>query len=93
MPLEKEFVKHLCKRGIDMSDDKYEKIVTLNNEVEARLLESLLRESNIPCFLKSYHDSMYDGLWQSQMGWGHVEAPSEYKEEILRLYKNMRNAK
>ena len=76
-----------------MSDDKYEKIVTLNNEVEARLLESILRESNIPCFLKSCHDSMYDGLWQSQMGWGHVEAPSEYKEEILRLYKEMRNAK
>ena len=76
-----------------MSDDRYEKIVILNNEVEARLLESILQESNIPYLLKSYHDSAYDGLWQTQMGWGHVEAPSEYKEEILRLYKDITKKK
>ena len=76
-----------------MSDDRYEKIITLNNEVEARLLESILQECNIPYLLKSYHDSAYDGLWQIQMGWGHVEAPSEYKEEILRLYKDITKKK
>jgi hypothetical protein len=65
---------------------KTEKILVLYNEFEARLLESILNERGIPCILKSYHDSAYDGMWQSQNGWGQLDAEPAYREEILNIY-------
>lgn len=68
---------------------KAEKILILNNQVEAKLLEGILTERGIPHLIRTYHDSAYDGLWQAQAGWGHVEAPGEFREEILKIYSEM----
>lgn len=68
----------------------FEKILVLNNEVEARLLDAVLEDKRIPHLLRSYHDRAYDGLWQQQWGWGHVEAPAEYKEQILSIYQDLK---
>ncbi len=68
----------------------FEKILVLDNEVEAHLLGSLLEDRNIPHLMRSYHDSAYDGLWQSQQGWGHVEAPERFRETILEIYRNLK---
>jgi len=68
---------------------KTEKILFLKNEIEARLLDDILTERNIPHILRTYHDSAYDGLWQYQSGWGHIEAPAENREEILEIYKSI----
>jgi hypothetical protein len=65
------------------------KIISLNNEFEAKLLDEILNERGIPHIIRSYHDSAYDGLWQMQSGWGHLEAPEEYREEILDTYGRM----
>ena len=65
------------------------KILTFQNEIEAILLDEILTEKQIPFMIRSYHDSAYDGLWQTQSGWGHVEAPEEYREEILQIYNEM----
>lgn len=69
--------------------DKAVKILILNNEVEANLLDGLLKERDIPHLIRSYHDSVMDGLWQTQSGWGHLEAPSEFREEIMNIYSGM----
>ena len=69
------------------------KILVLNNEFEADLISQILTERNIPFMIRSFHDSAYDGLWQAKAGWGHVMAPSEYKEEILQIYSEMANSK
>ena len=71
-----------------MSD--YEKIVVLGNQLEAKLIESILTERGIPHLIKSYYDSAYDGLFQAQKGWGHVLAPEEYKEEIKAIQQDLR---
>ena len=65
------------------------KILTLENEVEARMLSALLDENGIPHILKSYHDSALDGVFQLQKGWGHIEALPEYRDKILNLYHEM----
>jgi hypothetical protein len=53
------------------------------------LLDGLLTEKNIPHIIRSYHDSVYDGLWQTQTSWGHLEAPEEYAAEILEIFNTM----
>jgi len=65
------------------------KILTLSNEFEAKILSEILTEKEIPHIIRSFHDSAYDGLWQSQSGWGSVEAPEEFREEILKIFQNM----
>lgn len=65
------------------------KIATLDNIVQAQMLESLLKEQGIPHVIQSYHDSAYDGLFQGQMGWGHIEAATEHESEILALLDDL----
>jgi hypothetical protein len=69
--------------------EEYKKIVVLENEIEARLLDSILDERDIPHRIRSYHDSAYDGIYQAQKGWGIVEAPLSCKEEILSIYRDL----
>jgi hypothetical protein len=65
------------------------RILMLKNQIEAMLLDEILTEKEIPHIIRSYHDSAYDGLWQTKTGWGHVEAPEEYAGEIVRIYNEM----
>jgi hypothetical protein len=65
------------------------KILSFQNEIESILLHEILTEKQIPHIIRSYHDSAYDGLWQTQTAWGHLEAPEEYREEILSTYGEM----
>jgi hypothetical protein len=60
----------------------YKKIVSLDNALHAQLVDKLLTERGIPHRIRSFHDSAYDGLYQAQKGWGRVEAPEEYEDEI-----------
>lgn len=65
--------------------ENVKKIATLDNESQALLLDSVLNDRGIPHFIKSYHDSAYDGIFVGQKGYGHIEAPDKFKEEILRI--------
>ncbi len=69
--------------------EDFKKILVLENEIEARLLDSVLDEMGIPHRIKSYHDSAYDGIYQAQKGWGIVTAPLVYKEEILAIHRDL----
>jgi hypothetical protein len=69
--------------------EEFKKILVLENEIEARLLDSVLNERNIPHRIRSYHDSAYDGIYQAQKGWGVVLAPPEYEEEIQSIYEDL----
>jgi len=65
--------------------ERYKKVVVLNNEMEAKIVENMLNDRGIPHRIRSYHDSAYDGLFQAQKGWGIVEAPPEFEDEIKDL--------
>lgn len=69
--------------------DKLVKIISLSNQFEAMLLDELLEERKIPHIVKSYRDSALNGIWQTQSLWGHLDAPEEFKDEIMDIYNNM----
>ncbi len=60
----------------------YERIVVLDDQFQAQLLHLELERRDIPHVIRSYHDSAYDGLYQLEQGYGCVEAPPEFAEEI-----------
>ena len=68
---------------------QFVKVLTLRNEIEASVMDLALCERDIPHRMRSYHDSAYDGLYQALKGWGHVEAPAEYRDEIRAIYREL----
>ncbi len=70
--------------------DRYKKIATLDNEIEARLLDQALTDEGIDHALQSYHDAAYDGMFQLQKGWGVILGPIEYEPRILELLDAIR---
>jgi hypothetical protein len=70
--------------------ESFERIIKLENEIEAQLIESILRERGIPHFIRSFHDTAYDGLIQMVEGYGEIFAPSEYRDTIISLVEDIR---
>jgi len=70
--------------------EEIERILDLENEIIATLIGSILVDREIPHILRTYHDSAYDGLWAYQQGWGFIEAPAEFREEILKIYEELK---
>ena len=70
--------------------EDYKKIAILEDEIEATLVDSVLNERDIPHRMRSYYDTAYDGLFQTQKGWGSVSAPEGYKKEIMEILTDLR---
>jgi hypothetical protein len=66
--------------------------VAIDTEMEAGILEMVLKDHEIPYVFVSYHDTAYDGIFQLQHGWGHVEVPLERVEEVKRLYQEVKES-
>ena len=45
------------------------------NDAEALVLKELLARHGIKAEIRSFHDTAYDGLFQSQYGWGVIRVP------------------
>jgi len=70
--------------------DDFKKVIVLENDIEASLLDSILNEREIPHMIQTYYDTAYDGLYQTQKGWGHVSAPASYHDEIKEVVFDLR---
>ena len=71
--------------------ERFEKIATLDNEIEALCVRGELEERGIPFAMRSYYDLAYDGLFQFSGGWGHIEAQAEHRNEILEIIEAVRH--
>lgn len=61
------------------------RVLRLNNEIEAQIITEALEREDIPHRIRSFHDTVYDGLYQMQKGWGQLEAPEEFSHQILEI--------
>jgi len=66
------------------------KVVTLENNHEANLMDEILNEKAIPHHIESYYDTAFDGLYQTQKGWGRLSAPKSYHKEIMEIISDLR---
>jgi hypothetical protein len=70
--------------------EDFKKAAILENEFEAQLVGSILVERGIPHRLRSYHDTAFDGLFQTQKGWGIVSSPEEHHQEVKEILADLR---
>jgi hypothetical protein len=71
--------------------EDFTKVMVLENTIEANLVHSILNERDIPHIMRSYYDTAYDGLYQTQKGWGHINAPLSYHDEIKEVVFDLRS--
>jgi hypothetical protein len=75
----------------ERNDQTFVNIATLDNIIEAQLIDSVLNEYGIPHRIRSFHDTAYDGLFQFQLGWGALWAPVSSRTEILEILHDIRS--
>jgi hypothetical protein len=70
---------------------EFEKIAVIDNEIEAQALGAILEQIGVPHRIDSFYDTAFDGLFQSQKGWGAISAPSEHKAQIEEIIAELRS--
>jgi hypothetical protein len=60
-----------------MRDERFKKITVAENQFEADLITQTLADEGIPCLIRSYHDTAYDGLFITQKGWAAIMVPED----------------
>ena len=67
-------------------------LIKPENEAEANVIKMVLEENGIAAEIKSFHDTAYDGLFQSQYGWGVIRVSEEDFPEAQRIVEEWKNA-
>ncbi|MEJ2640739.1 MAG: DUF2007 domain-containing protein [Desulfosarcinaceae bacterium] len=62
------------------------------NEAEANVIKSVLAEHGIYAEIKSFHDTAYDGLFQSQYGWGLIRVSETDFLEAQKIVEEWKKA-
>lgn len=62
------------------------------NEAEANVIKAVLEEHGIYAEIKSFHDTAYDGLFQSQYGWGYIRVSEIDFSKAQRIVEEWKNA-
>ena len=67
-------------------------LIKPENEAEANVIQSVLKEHGIAAEVRSFHDTAYDGLYQAQYGWGVIQVSDTDFPEAQRIVEEWKNA-
>jgi len=73
------------------AEERLQRICVLDNEAQAGLLDTILTERGIPHVMQTYHDSAYDGIFQTQKGWGAILAAPQFRSEIMTALEEIKH--
>jgi type III secretory pathway lipoprotein EscJ len=75
-----------------MENQTMKNLMKPENEAEANVIKSVLGEHGIYAEIRSFHDTAYDGLFQSQYGWGEIRVSETDFAEAQRIIEEWKNA-
>jgi len=73
-----------------MKGENFKKITVAENKFEADLIAETLQQEGIPCMIRSYHDTAYDGIFIPQKGWAAIMVPEESEEKAGAIIAELR---
>jgi hypothetical protein len=76
--------------GKTMKDERFKKITVAENRFEADLIAQTLHEEGIPCLIRSYLDTAYDGIFIPQKGWAAVMVPEDLEGRASAIIAELR---
>ncbi len=75
-----------------MEENSFKHIIDIENEAQAARLNGILEEEGIPHRIVRNYDNVYAGIFIPQYGWGYVEAPERYRDQVVDLYLDLRES-
>jgi hypothetical protein len=75
-----------------MENQTMKNLMKPENEAEANVIKSVLEEHGIYAEIRSFHDTAYDGLFQSQYGWGVIRVSERDFPEAQRIIEEWNNS-
>jgi hypothetical protein len=72
------------------NDQTFKKITVAENKFEADLISQTLERAEIPCLVRSYHDTAYDSIFIPQKGWAAIMVPEEFKDRAKAVIAELR---
>ena len=78
------------RKGETMRGENFKKVTVAENRFEADLISQTLQQEGIPCLIRSYHDTAYDGIFIPQKGWGAIMVPEELEEKASSVIAEVR---
>jgi len=71
---------------------RMKKVAVVENRFEADLISEALRKEGIPCMVRSYQDTAYDGIFVLQKGWGAILVPEADEEKASQIIEDLRRS-
>lgn len=71
--------------------DPFTKALVFDNEIQAQRLGGVLTDEGIPHVIRSYDDLAYGGIFQSQKGWGQLDAPEDCHDRIRTIDADLKS--
>jgi hypothetical protein len=67
------------------------RVATLDNEFEAEVIRDALEKNEIPCYIQSFRETAFDGLFIPQRSWGTVITREVEAQTALRIVQEVRS--
>ncbi len=83
--------EEIVKKRQSEDDEVFVTIMSLEDQFEADVIKDALEKEKIPVLIRSFRDTSFDGIFESQKGWGVVMVPDDFRQrakEVLRLIKS-----
>ncbi len=61
------------------------KVKTIDNQFEADVLKDAMEKEGIPVLVRSFQDTMFNGIYIPQKGWGIIEVPDDFRERAKKI--------
>jgi len=74
-----EWEKIVEKRRSE-DDEVFVPVMSLEDQFEADVVKDALEKEQIPVLIRSFRDTSFDGIFESQKGWGVVMVPDEFRQ-------------
>ena len=82
--------ERIAKERLSEDDEVFVNIKTLDNQFEADVIKDVLEENGIPVIVRSFRDSSFDGIFETQNGWGIVMVPDEFRKRANAVIKDIK---
>ncbi len=82
--------ERIVKERQSEDDEVFVNIKTLENQFEADVIKDILEKNGIPVLVKSFRDTSFDGIFESQKGWGVIMVPDEFRKRANAVIKNIK---
>jgi len=67
-------------------------LIKPENAAEANVIKMILEENGISSEIRSFHDTAYDGLFQTQYGWGVIRVSEEDFSASLKIIEEWKSS-